>query len=67
MTIAQQIAHLRQQAGLTQSQLAERVGCAQSQICKIEGGGGCHLESLQAIADALGEVLRISPVWLGEE
>mgnify|MGYP003129228484 FL=1 len=67
MPIAQQIARHRQLAGLTQSELARRVGCAQSQICKIEGGGGCSLEPLQAIADALGETLRIDPAQLGEE
>ena len=67
MSVAQQIARHRQLAGLTQAELARRAGCAQSQICKIEGGGGCSLETLQAIADALGESLRIEPALLGEE
>ena len=67
MRVGQQISQLRQQSGLTQSQLAKRAGCAQSQIGKVEGGGGCSLATLQSIADALGEVLRIDPESLGEE
>lgn len=67
MSIAQQIAHLRQRAGLTQAELARLAGFSQPQIWKIEGGGGCSMEALQAIADALGESLHIHPTLLGEE
>ena len=67
MSIGRQITHIRTLAGISQTQLARMVCCAQSQICKIEGGGGTSLAQLQNIADALGESLIIHPVFQAEE
>lgn len=67
MSIGRQIARLRTDAGISQTELARRIRCAQSLICKIEGGGGTSLSQLQNIADALGESLIIHPVFKGEE
>jgi len=67
MSIGQQIARLRTNAGMSQRELARRVSCTQPQICKIEGGGGCSLTQLQDLASALGESLVIHPIFQGEE
>jgi len=45
----------REQAGLTQIELAERVGCDQSVISRIESGQrALTLDRLKSIAKALG-------------
>lgn len=45
---------LREQAGLTQIQLAERIGCDQSVISRIESGQrALTLDRLKSIAKAL--------------
>jgi transcriptional regulator with XRE-family HTH domain len=47
----------RAAAGLTQTEVAERVGTTQSAIARLESGGGKHLPSLatlQKYAQALG-------------
>lgn len=58
MDIGHRIACLRNQAGLTGSALASRVGLDQSQICKIEKGV-CNpsISTLRKICDALGTSL----------
>jgi DNA-binding XRE family transcriptional regulator len=44
----------RQQLGLTQAQLAERLGCQQPQIAALEAGHArCSIATLERIADAL--------------
>ena len=46
---------VREQAGLTQIQLAERIGCDQSVISRIESGQrALTLDRLKSIAKALG-------------
>ncbi|MBK1725561.1 helix-turn-helix domain-containing protein [Halorhodospira neutriphila] len=51
----EQIRQARRQAGLTQAQLAEQLGVAQSGISRIESGERpVTVEMLQAIAEALG-------------
>ena len=68
MSIGRQIARLRIEAGISQSELARRVSCTQSMICMIEGGrANGSLTMLQCIADALGESLVIHPIFMGEE
>jgi transcriptional regulator with XRE-family HTH domain len=68
MSIGRQIARLRTEAGMSQSELARRVSCTQSMISMIEGGScGSSLTMLQCIADALGESLIIHPIFMGEE
>lgn len=50
-----QLRQARIKAGLTQSALAEAIGCSQSDISRIESGErDITLERLKAIAAALG-------------
>jgi len=53
--IALQIARLRELLGLTQSELAKRVGTSQQTISRLENPGyqGHSLRTLRRIADAL--------------
>jgi len=68
MSIGRQIARLRTEAGISQSELARRVSCMPSMICMIEGGRtNGSITMLQHIADVLGESLIIHPVFQGEE
>lgn len=64
--VAQLICEARQQAGLTQRQLAQRVGTQQSVIAKLEDADyeGHSLTMLRRIATALGHrvELRFKPV-----
>jgi ribosome-binding protein aMBF1 (putative translation factor) len=59
--IAAQIFAARMDAGLTQSQLAERVGTTQSVIARLEDADyeGHSLRLLKKIAWALGQILRV--------
>jgi len=60
--IARNIAALRQEAGLTQAELAKRVRTTQSVISRLEDADydGHSLSMLHRIADALGKKLTIS-------
>jgi ribosome-binding protein aMBF1 (putative translation factor) len=52
--IAQDVAERRQQRGLSQRELAERVGTTQSAIARLERGGRPpRIDTLLRIADAL--------------
>ena len=54
---------LRTEAGLTQAELAERMGTTQSAIARIEGGGSRpSLESLENLAAAVGQELVVGVV-----
>jgi transcriptional regulator with XRE-family HTH domain len=59
--IARKIYELRTAAGLTQKQLAERVGTRQSVISRLEDADydGHSLALLKRIADAVGKKLRV--------
>jgi len=58
--VTSQLAALRKDQGLTQTQLAERLGRPQSLISEIESGRKSpHLETLVAIARELGRQIRI--------
>lgn len=48
------IAEMRKQAGLTQVQLAERLGIGQSAISQMEASGDMHLTTVQKIVSELG-------------
>lgn len=64
LEIGERIRAERQAAGLTQTQLAKKIGCAQGDLSDIERGRGRDGPSyrvLQAIADALGIALPINP------
>jgi transcriptional regulator with XRE-family HTH domain len=52
--IAGQVAHRRRELGLSQGELAERVGTTQSSIARLEGGGRPpRIDTLLRIAAAL--------------
>lgn len=58
--LMQSMIDARKAAGLTQKQLSERTGIAQSDISKLESGSGNpSLRTLQRLADGLGMVLRL--------
>lgn len=55
-----QVREARETKGLSQSQLAERMGTQQSVIARLEGGGITPtLPTLKRIADALGTKLTV--------
>jgi DNA-binding XRE family transcriptional regulator len=58
--VISKLANLRREQGVTQSQLAERLGRPQSLISAIESGRmSPHIETLVAIARELGYSIRI--------
>lgn len=58
--IATQVIELREKAGLTQAQLAERCGVNQADISRIERGStNPTSKTLQRIAEALGAEVRL--------
>lgn len=58
--IVQAMIDARKRTGLTQKELAERTGIAQSDISKFEtGGGNPSLKTLQRLAAGMGTVLHI--------
>lgn len=58
--LAEQIRSLRITAGLTQKDLAERMGSSQSVVARLEGGGAFPtIETLERVAAALGAHLDI--------
>ena len=60
--VAQQIYELRSEAGLSQRELAKRVGTTASVICRLENADydGHSLAMLRRIADALGKRVQIT-------
>lgn len=60
--VAIQIVAMRENAGLTQAQLARRVGTTQQQISRLEGAGyeGHSLSMLRRIAKVLDARVRVS-------
>lgn len=54
-----QLAEIRKQLGLTQSQLAEAAGLSQARISQIENGAATSLETLRAYVAGLGGHLDI--------
>lgn len=59
-TFAERLVHARQEAGLTQAQLAKRARVAQSTVASAESGARKQPRQHIAIADACG----VSPHWL---
>ena len=60
-SIIQAMIDARKVSGLTQKQLAERTGIAQSDISKLEtGNANPSLKTLQRLADGMGMKLKIS-------
>ena len=61
--VAERIAELRKQAGLTQQQVAERAGMQPSNYQRIEyGGQNLTIETLVKIAQAIG--VSVNEFWL---
>jgi transcriptional regulator with XRE-family HTH domain len=60
--VRQDLISLREGSGLTQSQLAERLGVQQPLISKLEGGGtkDVKLSTLVRVAAALGARVRVT-------
>ena len=54
---------LRLAAGITQTEMAERLGVGQAAISKIEQRGDVHISSLQRYVEALGAQLRIDAAF----
>ena len=65
--VAQMIHHARTDAGLTQQQLAERIGTKQSVIARLEDADyeGHSLSMLQRIAEALNQKVEIQLTPIG--
>jgi ribosome-binding protein aMBF1 (putative translation factor) len=62
--LAEQIRRLREEQGMTQEQLAEKVGTTQPAIARLEAGGTePRLDTLERIGSALGLelVVRFEP------
>lgn len=59
--VAGAILSAREEAGLTQGELAERMEATQSVIARLEGGASnTTLKTLQRVAEATGTNLKIS-------
>lgn len=59
-SIIQAIIDARKSAGLTQKQLSERTGIAQSDISKLEGGNANpSLKTLRRLASGMGMQLKL--------
>ena len=56
-----QIVRLREAAGLSQRELAERIGTTQQQICRLESASyeGHSLRMLRRVAEALKAQVRV--------
>lgn len=61
---AYRLRELREQAGLTQAQLAERIGVGQRQVSKIENGdlGNAKVSTIRNYLEAVGGHLSIEYV-----
>lgn len=59
--VARQIRALRKQAGLSQIELAERIGTTQSAVSRLEDADyeGHSLSMLRRVADALGTTIDV--------
>lgn len=67
LALGQMVYDLRMAAGLTQAQLAERMGTTQAAISRLEGGGGAQrLETLLRLAAALERGLTLTFTTTGE-
>lgn len=58
--VGERVRHARESAGLSQRELATRMGTSQSAVARLEAGGvGATLTTLQRVAVALGLELSI--------
>lgn len=65
--VALQIVQLREAAGLSQKELADRIGSTQQQISRLESASydGHSLRMLRRVADALGARVKVELVGKG--
>lgn len=60
-SVADAVISVRQMAGFTQKQLADRMNATQSIVSRLEGGSdNTTLKTLQRVAEATGTQLKIS-------
>ena len=59
--LAVEIAQIREEKSMTQSDLASRAHITQQQLSKIENAKACKVETLFKVCDALGMDLVLSP------
>lgn len=58
--VVEELIKARARAGLTQAQVAERLGISQPAIARIEGGRNLSVKTLERYAKATGGKLRIT-------
>lgn len=58
-----ELAEVREQFGVTQTQLAERLSTTQPNVSRMEHGGDLHLSTLIQYFSALGGKLRLEVVF----
>lgn len=65
LELCDRMVSMREQAGLTQQQLAERLGCTQAYIAKLENGAfdRCGIGTLRRVARALGHDVNIDALF----
>src|SRR5262245_37875615 len=61
--IGHSLRKLREIAGLTQADLAERLKVGQASVSKIECRGDVQISSLQRYVEALGATLRVEAIF----
>lgn len=61
------LAQARARAGMTQSQVAQRLGIAQSDVSKLERRGDVRVSTLRAYARAIGAHLQVTIQGPGDE
>jgi transcriptional regulator with XRE-family HTH domain len=66
MRDAMALAELRERRGVTQVELARRLGTAQSGVSRIEHRDDVYLSTLREYVEALGGRLEVSAVFEGE-
>ena len=62
LELAEHLVEYREKKGLTQRQLAEKLGIKQQVVAKIEGGSNMTLETLIRFLNVLGIVLKVESV-----
>lgn len=62
LELLQHLVEYREKKGLTQKQLAEKLGVKQQVVARIENGSNITLETLIRFLDVLGIVLKVEAV-----
>lgn len=57
--LIRELIHARQRAGLTQAEVAKRMGTTQSAIARLESGRMPSMKTLQRFAQATGSQLQV--------